>query len=452
MRIYRLLQRFLRFSTTMFFRRIEVVGLEHIPADGPVIFCGNHPNSLLDPALITAWCGRIVHFAAKDILFRNRLLRMFLNAAGAVPIQRRKDHGGEGAKLDNSDAFDRLYTVLAQGRAMGIFPEGISHDAASLSRLKTGAARIAFGAANAHPEVRFAVVPCGLHYVHRRRFQSSVLIQFGPPIFIDEALQARYTADERETVRAMTADIEAGIRALTVNADDWETVRVLDGVRRLYQPPRISLPERVELARRFNAEYPRVKDEPAVIALFGRVYAYLARLYDLGLRDADVVRRLRPGEVIRRVARYLTLMVLWTPLALVGAPLHLPIAWLLRYGSWRFAPRKDVVGTTKFLLGFLLLGLTYVVIAGAVGWWAGWPWGLLALFAVPLSGYATVRVLERGVALQSVFNTLARLVTLRGELDELRAERSALSAAVLEAVDRLIPADMDRLFNPGEEG
>jgi hypothetical protein len=136
----------------------------------------------------------------------------------------------------------------------------------------------------------------------------------------------------------------------------------------------------------------------------------------------------------------------------VGAPLHLPIAWLLRYGSWRFAPRKDVVGTTKFLLGFLLLGLTYVVIAGAVGWWAGWPWGLLALFAVPLSGYATVRVLERGVALQSVFNTLARLVTLRGELDELRAERSALSAAVLEAVDRLIPADMDRLFNPGEEG
>ncbi|MCA9528224.1 MAG: 1-acyl-sn-glycerol-3-phosphate acyltransferase [Myxococcales bacterium] len=445
MRVYRLLQAFLRFATSIFFRRIQVVGAEHIPEDGPVIFCGNHPNSLLDPALITAWGGRIVHFAAKDVLFRSRVLRVFLGAAGAVPIRRAKDHQGEA--LDNTEAFEQLFAVLAKGRAMGIFPEGISHDASQLARLKTGAARIALGAARAHPEARFALVPCGLHYVHRRRFRSSVLIQFGPPIFIDEAVLAEAATAERETVRALTTRIEAGMRALTVNAEDWETLRVIDGVRRLYQPPRISLPQRVELARRFNAVYPSVKDEPSIMALFERVQAYQDRLADLGLQDADVVRRRRPGRVLGRVLAHLVFMVLWMPLALIGLPLHLPLGYLLRYGSWRFAPRKDVVATTKFLVGFMLLGLAYVVIAGAVAWWAGPAWGVAALFGLPLAGYATLRVLERGAAVFRVFLTLGRLLRLQAELEALVVERKALENEVLEAVNRFLPADMERLFH-----
>ena len=141
--IYRLFRALLQVATAVFFRRIEVVGLEHVPSSGPVIFCGNHPNSLLDPALIVTTCGRTVRFAAKDVLFRSRLLRVILNAFGAIPVQRSKDH--KGKTLDNSSAFERLFAVLASGETMGIFPEGISHDEAQLSRLKTGAARIAQG-------------------------------------------------------------------------------------------------------------------------------------------------------------------------------------------------------------------------------------------------------------------------------------------------------------------
>ena len=38
----------------------------------------NHPNSLIDPILIITTCGRKVHFAAKDTLFKGRLLRAVL--------------------------------------------------------------------------------------------------------------------------------------------------------------------------------------------------------------------------------------------------------------------------------------------------------------------------------------------------------------------------------------
>ena len=62
---YRVLAWFLRVVVRVFFRQIEVAGLENVPREGPVIFAGNHPNSLIDPILIITSCGRKVHFAAK---------------------------------------------------------------------------------------------------------------------------------------------------------------------------------------------------------------------------------------------------------------------------------------------------------------------------------------------------------------------------------------------------
>ena len=65
MPLYRALRWLLGLAMRVFFRQVEVVGLEHVPATGAVIFAGNHPNSLIDPILILVTCGRVVHFAAK---------------------------------------------------------------------------------------------------------------------------------------------------------------------------------------------------------------------------------------------------------------------------------------------------------------------------------------------------------------------------------------------------
>jgi 1-acyl-sn-glycerol-3-phosphate acyltransferase len=171
---YRVLAWFLRVVTRVFFRQIEVVGLENVPATGPVIFAGNHPNSLIDPILIITTCRRKVHFAAKDTLFKGRIMRAVLGALGAVPIMRRDDHGGA---TDNDAAFSAMFGVLGEGGAIGIFPEGLSHDEAHLAKLKTGAARLALGA-----PVPVTIVPCGLTFIHPKRFRSRVLVQYGAPI------------------------------------------------------------------------------------------------------------------------------------------------------------------------------------------------------------------------------------------------------------------------------
>ena len=131
-----LIRLLVRVITNTFFRRIDVEGTENVPAEGPVVFAGNHPNALMDGWLLTAKCGRWpLHFLANAKLWNYRGLGPMLDASGAVPVYRREEHDGE---VDNQQAFDRVFDVLQSGNAIGIFPEGISHADSKLSKLKDG--------------------------------------------------------------------------------------------------------------------------------------------------------------------------------------------------------------------------------------------------------------------------------------------------------------------------
>lgn len=449
---YRAMRAFLRLCARVFFRQVEVVGVEHVPGagEGPVIFAGNHPNSLLDPLLIVACTDRIVHFAAKDALFKSALLRIFLGSLGAVPIRRRVDQDGATgpandapARVDNSVAFDALFDVLASGRCVGIFPEGLSHHESQLARLRTGAARIALGVRGRHPRVPLRIVPCGLTYVHRKRFRSRVLVQFGPPIDVEGSTQA---SPDRAAVQALTAEIDAGIRALTVNAPDWDTVRVIDAVRRLYQPPRITLEQRAELQRRFLSGYLELREHPAIAALTARVRRYLEALEDYELRDRDLARPLTGRQVAARVLSDAMLLFVWLPLAVPGLLLHAPLGLLVRTAAAALTPRKDVVATTKLLAGLIAVLGAWAALAWLAFGLGGWPWAAAVAALLPLSALATLRVIDRVASLRRLLTRRFRPLRMRAELAALREERDDLEQEVLRAVQRFIPPDLEPLF------
>jgi 1-acyl-sn-glycerol-3-phosphate acyltransferase len=441
--VYRLLRRFLRFVVRIFYRQIEVVGLDNVPDDGPLVLAGNHPNSLHDPLLIIACTDRVVHFAAKDTLFSSRFMRFFLRNLGAVPVARKSDHG-DGA--DNSKAFDTLFSILGEGRAMGICPEGLSHDESQLARLKTGAARIALGLAEARPDLLVRMVPVGLVYVHPKKFRSRVLVQFGAPIEVDEATKAAHRTDAKAAVIGLTEKLQTAMRGLTVNAEDWETIRVLDAVRRLYQPQKITLEQRVELMRRFNAVYPTVKDEPSVKEIYARVSVWLDELHAAGLDERDLHRGIGGFSYLVRLVQHLSLMFIWLPLSLPGALVFLPLLVSIRLLTPMVTPRRDVIATTKLVLGMVLHFGSVVAIAAVAFWFGGALWAVLAVIGLTISFFATLRVLERGRAILRVFGTLFRLLTLRKELRVLSQERHTLKVIVGEAVDRFRPKDMVPLF------
>jgi 1-acyl-sn-glycerol-3-phosphate acyltransferase len=463
--------RLLRLALFVFFRRVVIVGCENIPVRGPVgdpegddqgagpvLFVGNHPNSLLDPIVllvaVARTSGRHVRFLAKDVLFRSAVLRPFLRALGAVPVVRRVDQDGPAkapgpdapASVDNAAAFSVVTEALAGGGAIGIFPEGLSHDEAQLQRLKTGAARIALATLRSHPGLPLRVVPCGLNYVSPGRFRSQVLVQFGAPIEIEPSMWSATGEAERAAVTTLTGRIDAALRAQTINAPDWDTLRLLDAARRLYQPPKISLAERVELSRRFAEAYPRIAADPEVRALAARLTEYVARLEAAGLDDRDLQRRIGRAEALGRLARHLVLGVLWLPLALPGLFVHLPVGLLARLAGHRFAPRRDVTATTKVMVGMVLSIISYGVCVAFAGHLGSLRHALLVAAALPVSGAALLVVLDRSRAVSRLLATLLRLGRLDRELGYLAGERAALEAEVARMVEHYRPTHLVPMF------
>ena len=98
--------------------------------------------------LFGAAARRPVRFLAKAPLFSDPKTAWMVRAVGAIPVYRRVDD--PTLMRRNTDMFRAAYEVLAHGAALGIFPEGESHSEPAMVSLKTGAARLALGAAERH--------------------------------------------------------------------------------------------------------------------------------------------------------------------------------------------------------------------------------------------------------------------------------------------------------------
>ncbi len=450
-----MMQRFFRSLTRLitktFFRRIDVVGAEHIPGDGPVIFAGNHPNALMDGWLLTATCGRWpVHFMANAKLWDYPLMPRILNATGAVPVYRREEHGD---KADNSGAFDRLFEVLEDGDCMGVFPEGISHVESQLIELKTGTARIALGVA-ARGKVDVKIVPCGLGYTHRHRYRSQALIEYGEPIEIGKEWLERYAEDPEQTVRDLTEHLADCLRVVTVNAPDWQTLRFVQAARRLYKPSSVVLTPAMyaELNRRFIAGYLRAADDPDVAKFRDDVENYQTRLEVLGLKDYQLRGDISIPKALKRLAwRAMSIAILF-PLAIPGALLHLPVGWAVATMGRRFSYEQDDIATIKVFATLTLAPLSYIII-GILLWIFVGPWWALGIVsALVLSFSATSWLIEAQAHLLTSIVSILRRTRIRNEIEALRGIRARLVDDVRELAGRLSEPGQTRMFSADDFG
>jgi glycerol-3-phosphate O-acyltransferase/dihydroxyacetone phosphate acyltransferase len=439
-----------RAITNTFFRRIDVVGAEHVPTDGPVIFAGNHPNALMDGWLLTAKCGRWpLHFMANAKLWKYKILGRLLDLSGAVPVYPREEHGEDA---DNSKAFDTLFEVIEAGNCMGIFPEGISHAESQLTKLKTGAARIALAVAERGNPI--TIIPCGLNYIHRHRFRSQVLIEFGEAIVIDRAWAEEYRVDEKGTVRKLTDHLANALLNVTLNAPDWHTLRFVQTARRLYKPKTADLTpgQYVELNRRFVERYLEVQDEPELKAFRAKAEDYQARLDMLGLKDYQLRQPLSLSAAMRKIIARSFVMLLLLPLAIPGALLHLPVGWVAAAVGERFSYELDDIATLKVFSTMLLLPILYLAIGIYVGVNFGAWWTLITIGVLSFSFLASLQILEAETSLLMSMVSILRLTRLSNDVDELRQIRSSLVEEVRVLVEQMADPDESRMFTQDDFG
>ena len=423
-----------RLLQTIFFRSAEAQGLERVPMHGAVLFVANHGNALIDPLVLVAGLPRLPRFLAKHTLWGNPAVRPLLALAGAIPVYRAQ----EGDTSRNQETFARCYEELARGGAVALFPEGISHDQPALQPLKTGAARIALGAraAGADP---LAIVPIGLTFEDKTLFRSRLLLAVGEPLPVAGA------QDDAESVRALTEAIDAGLRAVTLNTDSWQTAKLVARAAEIYGeaseralPGVASLGEGFSLRQTFGAGYEaaRAAAPERVTALEAMARRYELLLQAFRLRDDHITADYPWAHVVGYVSDTVPSLIGWLPVALVGYLLNaLPYHAVARIAKL-VEHEGDQPATYKLLAGFFLFPLTWAVETALAGAAWGAPGAITAALLAPITGWIALSFYERN---ESFWNEARAYLMLRAvphytaELRTLRRMMREELAALVES-------------------
>ncbi|MFC5791745.1 1-acyl-sn-glycerol-3-phosphate acyltransferase [Agromyces tardus] len=186
-----------------------VVGLQHVPKEGPVILASNH-LSFIDSIFLPLVVDRPVVFLAKSEYFTGKGLKgwatkMFFQATGQLPIDR---SGGKASEASLNTGL----RVLREGRVLGIYPEGTRSPDGKLYRGRTGVARMVLEAGV--PVVPVAmigteeVMPIGTRIPKVRR----IGIVFGAPLDFSrfEGMEG-----DRFVLRSVTDELVYDLRELS---------------------------------------------------------------------------------------------------------------------------------------------------------------------------------------------------------------------------------------------
>src|SRR5256714_2239248 len=371
----------LRFALRVFFRRVEVVGRSRVPRDGACLFVLNHPNGLVDPVFLLCFAPRPVSFLAKSPLFSMPVISFFVRALDSIPVYRKQDEGADTSR--NRETFERSAELLRRGGTIAICPEGASHSEPYLLPLKTGAARIALGAASvkqdgemgrcgdgerkrrgdgekgrrgeeltgretSHPShvspsprplvspSSLSIVPAGLYYTAKTTFRSGALLYFGEPIEVEPVGADESGEPPRGAVRELSDLIAAALRSLTLNADRHEELAIVARAERIFSSEdddeEPSLERELRRRRRFVEGYAfHRQHSPARLEELERhIPQSEEELLQAGLEDprqlsaAAVSEDARARTILPRVALFLLLAPAAPPGAAVHYPAHPP--------------------------------------------------------------------------------------------------------------------------------
>jgi glycerol-3-phosphate O-acyltransferase/dihydroxyacetone phosphate acyltransferase len=448
---YRLLRALGRLALQWFYREIEVVGIERLPVEGPVLLASNHPNALVDALVVGCTLSRPVVLTAKATLLENPLTRMLLRTAGVVPLRRVSDAvrpGGDG-KLNparNADAFATVLDVLEAGGVVLLFPEGKSHSDPALAPLKTGLARIATMARVERGLVSVPIIPIGLTFEQKWEPRSRVLMHLGPPIMVGAG------DHEPNDVATLTRRVDAALRAVTLNFRSTEEAyrvlsistiiaELLDEFRPLHRPDP-PLENQVRVAHRIAGIIPRLSGiDPDVRP---RIERFLARLANFervieanGITASDVQMSSGATAGVWFVIREVLIAAVAGPFALWGRINHWVPLRIARSLALKMSRTQDEPATNTIVAGLVLVLAFYVSQVSIVAWWLGWAVAMLYAVSLPLSATWDFRYadrLQRGIVRVQTYLQFRRDPDLhRRLLDDLtwlRDEAVALNALI----------------------
>jgi glycerol-3-phosphate O-acyltransferase / dihydroxyacetone phosphate acyltransferase len=424
------LVRWLARVTCHLFYRVDCAGAP--PHEGALLLLPNHPNALLDPAVIWATSRRDIRFLAKSVLFEGPL-KPLVAGSGAIPVYRRIDEGADVSR--NAATFSAVDRALAAGDAICLFPEGVSHSTGRLVPLRTGAARMALTAANKGVDV--ALVAVGLNFERKTTFRSRLTVVYGQPFGCADLAGA---GPAPGAVRALTERITERMRRLLIEADARADAALIERVDRLYAAARGhgGDPQERVMRRRVIAagiEQLRSRDPDRYDELLLRVRRYDDRLRRFGLRDRHLDWHISKADAVRFAIREALIGLVLVPLSLLALAIFAIPYEVTGWAARWFTREPDVAATAKAFGGFLIYAAWVLALAGLAWGRYGPAVGLLTFGSLVGAAVGGLFAIERESAVIDAIRAWFLLRrTHEGTRQRLKRTRSEL-ADVLDQVN-----------------
>jgi 1-acyl-sn-glycerol-3-phosphate acyltransferase len=430
----------------VYYPRIEVTGTDKIPESGAVLLCANHPNSLLDPVVLGLSAERPVKFFAKAPLFEKPVLGAIMSALGMIPAYRGQDDRSQVRR--NLDSLDKGVEQLLDGHAVGIFPEGKSHDKLQVEKVRGGAARMALEAVDRGAE-QLLVIAIGLNYECKMESRSAVWVQIAEPIQMSAWIaEKRAEVDnERKLLRMFTDELEARLQQVTIHLDEAQWQPWLDDLDVLApeteqsqlaasetEPAETLVPQmrrRKQIADAIN--YFLEHDRQRALEVADEIEQYRDQVHAIGLRvRAPVLHHGFLASSLRLLLQATALAVVFLP-ALAGTLFHLVPFWSVRGLAHLFTPPgKTAVSFYRLLVGLPVYILWYVLAIFAVRYWME-SWRIAALIAaMPLMGLIALWYWRVAIAVAADAWSTLRALLLPGKIKEIVQTRRRLSERIRE--------------------
>ncbi len=431
-----------------YYPRIQITGAERIPKTGPVLFCANHPNSLVDPILIGIAARRPVSFMAKAPLFKTPLLGPIIKALGMVPAYRGRDDARQVKK--NSASLALVAKGLKAGRAMGIFPEGISSDKRQLGMVRSGAARIALEAFD-NGVTDLIIIPLGINYDKKEQLGSKVWIDVGQPLdlasWIPEHSQDNEEpiapSDDKRLRRKLTEELGTALKNVIVHVDntDWDPLLTdLEIIfKRTKHKPSDQVPALMRRKRIADAINYYYEQDPATAEeIIGKVESYHRELRVAGLVIDDPILNRSRTYAIFTFLWQLAVLVLWFLPALFGSMMNMVPFLVTRKVSAKFQDDgQKTITTWRLVCGIPIYLVWYGIIYLTVLYETQQlPMAMMMNFILPITGSIALRYWPFFAKSMRHMGHQFRTLTNRKQLHDLREKLAGIRVTLIEYAEK----------------
>ncbi|KAF9434363.1 hypothetical protein BGZ76_008139 [Entomortierella beljakovae] len=370
--------------------------------------------------------------------------------------------------IDHKDIYDSVWKNFENQRTVAVFPEGVSSDDYHLLDFKYGCTIMVLGYLSQSQTNTLRIVPCGLNFFNRHRFRSHFYADYGRPLTVPNNLVQMYKEGgdaKKQACTELLNLIHDAVERLTLNAPNYDELRLYKATRRLYSTgEKLSVPQKLELTRRFAKGYANMEVTQSIAAFKRDVNEYDRNLTNKGVRDWQLTAN---PSILTALFFTLPCLFLLPPLFLISLPgtlLFGPAGLLastaanykgrqamlafqsyLPVSRW---PGRDVIATWKIIVSLALMPVCFILYATiltitvahhemtAEYWTMGRLvafWLLSACVIFPGIAYGTVSIWEWQIDLKMQIQVWWWKIT--GENSEMKKWRNDLCGRMDELVN-----------------